>query len=464
MLPSFGAWPEGSQPRDPPRGRISCRGSVLQVHRCSAFCLLHAGMLRLRICESHLHDSRVPGTLCTRCPRYSLHPVDAVARLRSEILANFMLHLMPTDAFKAARVCRSWHAAVILSGRLRTVMTVGSKDCPWSAAALSRLFDAFPHLQELHMTTEQLLPIDAISTIARHFSSTLRCLSAFVVSNCVQGQQLAVTEIARITSLESLFLEGTLLTGYSLVELSRTCRRLRKLYCHEILASHAEVQVLLDRCPDLEMLWGLNLSVHNEIDGVQQEPVSSLLPSISRVRSLGLNLFEERDPSIIKSIADMAGHNLVSLRMRACSFTARSLLYSLPRCSRLESLSIVAWNDDAAGGGSACRLRTLDSVFSLLPYCALPALNSLELDEFSVSNKGLAALACHSVAPQLTSLECLDLKEASSTTYICLLRALSSLRRLRFGGTRLVSVVMCVGCRAVLWGGFVAARCSPLRL
>ena len=132
-----------------------------------------------------------------------------------------MLHLMPPDAFKAACVCKSWHAAVVLSGRLRTVMTIGSKDYSWSVAALSRLFIAFPHLQELHMTTEQLLPMDAISTIARHFSSTLRSLSAFIVSNSVQGEQPAITEIAKITSLESLSLEGTLLTGHSLVQLGR---------------------------------------------------------------------------------------------------------------------------------------------------------------------------------------------------------------------------------------------------
>lgn len=315
-------------------------------------------------------------------------------------------------------------------------MTIGSKECSWSTAALSRLFFTFPHLQELHMTTERLLPIDAISTIARHFSSTLRCLSAFIVSNSVEGQQPAITELAKLTSLERLKLEGTLLTGYSLVELGRSCRRLRELYCHEILASHGEVQILLDQCPALEMLWGLNVSVHNEIDDVPREPVTPLLQSVARIKSLGLNIFEEHDPAIMKSIADFAGHNLVSLRMRACGFSSGALAYSTSHFTRLESLSIVAWRQHAETASSNGRgdLRALDHLFSYLPPQVLPALSSLELDESSVTEAGLAGLARHRVAQQLTSLECLDIKEASSDTYRCLLSSLSSLRRLRLGG------------------------------
>ena len=155
----------------------------------------------------------------------------------SELLANVMLHLMPREACTAASVCRAWHTGVALSGRLRSVLFLNGTDCAWTARVLTRVFARFSLLEELHFSTEALLPLEAVVVIVRCFSSSLRSLSAFVVSNSVQGRQPAVSELAKITTLESLSLEGTLLTGYSLVEMGDNCPYLRKLSCHEILAS-----------------------------------------------------------------------------------------------------------------------------------------------------------------------------------------------------------------------------------
>ncbi|MGB1604921.1 MAG: F-box protein, partial [Promethearchaeia archaeon] len=122
----------------------------------------------------------------------------------SELLANVMLHLMPREACTAASVCRAWHTGVALSGRLRSVLFLNGTDCAWTARVLTRVFARFSLLEELHFSTEALLPLEAVAVIVRCFSSSLRSLSAFVVSNSVQGRQPAVSELAKITTLESL--------------------------------------------------------------------------------------------------------------------------------------------------------------------------------------------------------------------------------------------------------------------
>lgn len=53
-----------------------------------------------------------------------------------------------------------------------------------------------------------------------------------------------------------------------------------------------------------------------------------------------------------------------------------------------------------------------------LPPMALPAICSLDLDENSVTDCGLAALACHRLASQLTALDCLDIHAATSGTFL----------------------------------------------
>ena len=189
----------------------------------------------------------------------------ALSGIHSETLASVMLHLPPREACAAACACRGWRHAVSVSGRLRRVLHLGPHDCEWSAPVLSKLFARFSYLEELHLSTEVLVPLDAVTAIAACLSGSLRCFSGFVVSNAVQGRQPAVSELAKITSLESLTLEGTLLTGYSLVELGHGCPALRRLHCPEILSSHADLTTLLDRCPLLEYLGAVNLSVHNEV-------------------------------------------------------------------------------------------------------------------------------------------------------------------------------------------------------
>ena len=189
----------------------------------------------------------------------------ALSGIHSETLASVMLHLPPREACAAACACRGWRHAVSVSGRLRRVLHLGPHDCEWSAPVLSKLFARFSYLEELHLSTEVLVPLDAVTAIAACLSGSLRCFSGFVVSNVVQGRQPAVSELAKITSLESLTLEGTLLTGYSLMELGHGCPALRRLHCPEILSSHADLTTLLDRCPLLEYLGAVNLSVHNEV-------------------------------------------------------------------------------------------------------------------------------------------------------------------------------------------------------
>ena len=189
----------------------------------------------------------------------------ASSALPAETLASVMLQLPPREACAAACACRGWRHAVSVSGRLRRVLHLGPHDCEWSAPVLSKLFARFSYLEELHLSTEVLVSLDAVKAIAACLSGSLRCFSGFVVSNVVQGRQPAVSELAKITSLESLTLEGTLLTGYSLMELGHGCPALRRLHCPEILSSHADLTTLLDRCPLLEYLSAVNLSVHNEV-------------------------------------------------------------------------------------------------------------------------------------------------------------------------------------------------------
>ena len=51
-----------------------------------------------------------------------------------------------------------------------------------------------------------------------------------------------------------------------------------------------------------------------------------LLQSLSRVKALGVNLFTEHDAVLLKSISDLLGPHLVSLRLRACRYSVY-LLY-----------------------------------------------------------------------------------------------------------------------------------------
>ena len=155
----------------------------------------------------------------------------------------------------------------------------------------------------------------------------------------------------------------------------------------------------------------VNLSRHNEIDGVAPESAHPLLCSLARVPSLGINLFTERDASLLDTITNTVGTNLVALRLRACNFSAPAMLHCLSRASRLETLSVMAWNRQGD-------LPSLDSLFMRLPPTALPAICSLDLDENSVTDCGLAALACHRLASQLTALDCLDIHAASPGTFV----------------------------------------------
>jgi hypothetical protein len=348
-----------------------------------------------------------------------------------------MLHMSPRETCAAACASRGWRDAVAVSGRLRRVLHLGPHDCAWSAPVLTKLFARFSRLEELHLSTEVLVPLEAVTAIAACFAGSLRCFSGFVVSNVVQGRQPAVSELAKITALESLTLEGTLLTGYSLAELGRGCTALRRLHCPEILSSHADLRALLHRCPRLEYLGAVNLSVHHEVTeamdrkrrplriaqrphrkhaaagasyqasdghgGVQIEGMPNemrpndadmsqapppLLKSLARIGSLGINLFTESDGRLTNQIAATLGHNLVSLRLRACSFSADALLECLVQATRLDSLSLIACNRaqgaDGRGGGDAA---VLDRVLTRLPAHALPALSSLDLDEDQVSGE-----------------------------------------------------------------------------
>ncbi len=121
----------------------------------------------------------------------------------------------------------------------------------------------------------------------------------------------------------------------------------------------------------------------NDADMSQVPP--PLLKSLARIGSLGINLFTESDGRLTNQIAATLGHNLVSLRLRACSFSADALLECLVRATRLDSLSLMACNRaqgaDGRGGADAA---VLDSVLTRLPADALPALSSLDLDEDQV--------------------------------------------------------------------------------
>jgi hypothetical protein len=109
-----------------------------------------------------------------------------------------------------------------------------------------------------------------------------------------------------------------------------------------------------------------------------------LLNCLARIKSLGINLFTESDARLTTCIAATLGPNLVSLRLRACSFSADALLECLNRATRLQSLSLIACNrpqgaDGGMGGGG-----TVDRLLMRLPACALPCLSSLDLDEDQV--------------------------------------------------------------------------------
>jgi hypothetical protein len=157
---------------------------------------------------------------------------------------NIVQHLSPRETGIAASVCHSWQSLVALSRKLRSVLTFDATDCTWTAPVLSTLFAHFSRLEELHFCTEVQLPLEAVATIARCLPSSLRTLSAFIISNSAQGQQPAVTELAKLSRLEALTLEGTLLSGFSIMELAANCPRLRHLSSHEILVSASELQVL----------------------------------------------------------------------------------------------------------------------------------------------------------------------------------------------------------------------------
>jgi hypothetical protein len=45
------------------------------------------------------------------------------------------------------------------------------------------------------------------------------------------------------------------------------------------------------------------------------------LQSLSRVKAVGVNLFTEHDALLLKSISDLLGPHLVSLRLRACRYS-----------------------------------------------------------------------------------------------------------------------------------------------
>jgi hypothetical protein len=128
--------------------------------------------------------------------------LNSVGEVHSEMLANIIFHLTPRETCTVATVCRSWHSAVALSGRLRAVLSVDANDCCWSSPILARLFSRFSRLEELHFSTDVLLPLEAVKSIAHCFASSLRCLSAFIVSNSAQGRQPAVSELAKITTLQ----------------------------------------------------------------------------------------------------------------------------------------------------------------------------------------------------------------------------------------------------------------------
>ena len=98
-----------------------------------------------------------------------------------------MLHMSPRETCAAACASRGWRDAVAVSGRLRRVLHLGPHDCAWNAPVLTKLFARFLRLEELHLSTEVLVPLEAIAAIAACFAGTLRCFSGFVVSNVVQG-------------------------------------------------------------------------------------------------------------------------------------------------------------------------------------------------------------------------------------------------------------------------------------
>eukprot|EP00960_Hanusia_phi_P010220 298228-Hanusia_phi.AAC.2 len=216
-----------------------------------------------------------------------------LAQLNGELLVHIFLSLSPREASRASQVCRSWRQTINMSGRLTPCLALGLYDCPWRKKSLDRLFKRYCSLRELHFCTEFLLPLEAVQAISKAFSRSLRSFTGFLISNCVEGRQVAISELAKISTLESLTLEGTLITGHSLVELADHCANLRTVCCHEILATHSQLMYLLDRCPDLSTLSGVNLSVHNELDGVAREPACAILSRLAHLDSLGLNLFTE---------------------------------------------------------------------------------------------------------------------------------------------------------------------------
>jgi len=349
-----------------------------------------------------------------------------LAQLNGELLVQTFLTLSPREASRASQVCRSWQQTVRMSCRLTSRLELGQYDCPWRRKNLGSLFKRYCSLEELHFCTEFLLPLEAVQAISKAFSQSLRSFTGFLISNCVEGKQVAISELAKISTLESLTLEGTLISGHSLVELADNCPNLRSVCCHEILATHSQLAYLWDRCPNLSSLSGVNLSVHNELDGVAREPASLILSQLSSLNSLGLNLFTEYDPQILDCISKLSFSNLTSLRLRACTFPTEGVLNLFTHCTRLESLSLVASEIPGCA----------DEVFRNLSSSHLPCLKSLDLDEDQISDRGLAALARHPVAMHLTALECLDLKNASRSTFFALMGSLSSLSRLRVGVAR----------------------------
>jgi len=344
-------------------------------------------------------------------------------QLHVEVLAHVSMGLSLKEACRASQVCSSWRQAVNLSARMTSVLNLTVLDCPWRMDSLSSLFSRYCCLQELYLSTEMLLPLDAVRAISKNLGSSLKCLAGFLVSNCVEGLQPAVSEVAKISTLEELTLEGTLLTGQSLLELCDQCPKLRRLSCHEILATSSQLRTALATRPSLAVLAGVNLSVHNELDGVAQEPAGPILTQLGKLSSLGINLFTESDDSVLRSVGQLTSQCLTSLGLRACQFSASAMRDALAPARYLHTLSLVAWEDGAAVDNFLCSLQP----------CHLPALRSLDLDEDQVSDRGLAALAALPLAGQLTSLECLDVVVAKPATFDALLSSLSSVLRLRIG-------------------------------
>ena len=138
---------------------------------------------------------------------------------------------------------------------------------------------------------------------------------------------------------------------------------------------------------------GMPNEMHPDDADMSQVP-PPLLKSLAHIASLGINLFDESDGRLTNQIASTLGQNLVSLRLRACSFSTDALLECLVLATRLDSLSLVACNRapgaDGRGDGDAA---VVDRVLARLPAHALPALSSLDLDEDQVCS-GSVNRAC----------------------------------------------------------------------